>query len=325
MATTSPGAASAARTSQLMSLADDEAGLDHDAHFVHETLPQQRADQGTAGVDADHADIVLLGERLKGAAKVDALGPHHDAGHAGRIQAIEVAGRRGAAAQGDHVPPVGLVAQLPQAGKTPSRVDGGEQWGVGGCRLALVPDCAPLLERDRAPYIPKLRHAGQQRLAADQRAVFVPRPCERVEPSHVDIESVHPGIQTHLVVHDDVRQHSALPGSMSRSSGDSTSPIGRRAQARSGRQHSKDHLRPRPKRSGRCREAGEARAASPAFFSPAGHQSRRRSISVAAVLTAALTLAAALAAAVALAAALAAAVALAAALAAAVALAARAG
>ncbi len=114
-----------------MSLDDDEAVLDHNAHLVHETLPQQRADQGTAGVDGDHADIVLLGKRLEGAAKVDALGLHHDAGHAGGAQAIKVAGRRDAAAQGDHVPPIGLVAQLPQTGKTPARVDGGEHWSVG--------------------------------------------------------------------------------------------------------------------------------------------------------------------------------------------------
>ena len=119
--------------------------------------------------------------------------------------------RRPPRAKRDDVAPVGLVAQLAQPGQPAARVDRGQQGSVRRRSFPAAVPGVPGLQHDRLGCVPQLRHAGQQRLAAHEGAILVPRSCQRVEPAHVDVEAVHAGIQAHLVVDDDVWQHAVAP------------------------------------------------------------------------------------------------------------------
>ena len=124
--------------------------------------------------------------------------------------------RRSLTAEGDHVAPIRLFAQEREARQPPARVDRGEQWGVGRSPASLLLGRVTALEGHRLLRIPQLGHTRQQSLAPHQRAVFAPRPSQRVEPAHVDVKPVHACVEAHLVVDDDVRQHRLSPLSMGR-------------------------------------------------------------------------------------------------------------
>jgi len=112
-------------------MAAHEPRLDDDADVVHQAGAQQRPDEMTGGIEADHPHAEVRGQPLEGRRQVHVFVAGDDRPLAVGGEGLEMRRRRGRRAERDHVTPVRLVAQRTDPRQAPAGVDRREQ-GTSG-------------------------------------------------------------------------------------------------------------------------------------------------------------------------------------------------